>query len=180
MSSTARLYTFFFGMPNGGGSTTNSNVNNAEGRGSSKSNVSVVGGGDEFQRTSSFGSASTLSTITASASTNRAAAPSVGGSIKREKQRGGDLINSVPPSDGSKLDANNALGGNDDVGYSSGWDQDEIDLWTTKSAQPKTPSAASTRATRPINSATSPRHSTTSSGAISATALSKSRNPTLP
>ncbi len=152
-SPTARSFTddasdiigrFFFGMPSGGGDVpANSNVvgtssiKNVEGRGGGS--VITSGGGDKFQRMSSFGSASTLSTMTASASTLRAGAPVSGREIN-EKQRDGDGNNSAAAIEGIKIDTNSSdLGDKADVGYSSGWDQDEINLWMDKSEPRKNP-----------------------------------------
>lgn len=135
---------FFFGMPSSSGannSTTSnvvgtSSINKDAGKGGSRSNASAVGGGagggKDFQRTSSFGSTSTLSTMTASASTRRARAPDM-------KQRDGDDIHSMAADEEIKDEANKNVLVNSmaDARLSICWDKDEIDLWSNKSAPHK-------------------------------------------
>ena len=149
-SPTARSFTddasdiigrFLFGMPSSGANvSTNSivvsasSINNVKGRGGGSA---VTGDGDKFQRMSSFGSASTLSTMTASASTRRAVAP-VARRYIYEKQRDDDGNNSAAAIEGIKIDTtSSAL--DKAVGYSSGWDQDEINLWMEKSVPRRLP-----------------------------------------
>ena len=120
----------FFGMPN------NSNANNtstskdttntsATGVGEGKASTRT---GEEFKRSSSFGSSSTLSTMTASAAT------------AANSRKSGNLVSTTPDQSNNFM-AEQAVvpdGILDDVGkdYSSVWDQDEIDLWTSSVPSP--------------------------------------------
>ena len=129
----------FFGMPNNSNAnnttTTNDNINTSATGGEGKQSVRT---GEEFKRSSSFGSSSTLSTMTASAAT---AATS---------RKSGNVVNVATPDQSNNSIAEQPVvpdGILDDVGkgYSSVWDQDEIDLWTSSVPSP-IPRVASSKA----------------------------------
>jgi len=104
----------FFGMPSSDTSNNNSKAG-VEGR-------EGPGTDNEFKRSSSFGSSSTLSTMSASAAGSRKVGTA---NISAVEQGNTKVDQSAAVPDTATREVN-------ELDYTSGWDQDEIDLWSSK------------------------------------------------